>query len=132
MHHDRQEILLIDDRKENLELLSSFLLHKGYKIRSALSGVMALQSIAAKKPDLILLDIEMPERNGYEVCKELKADPETEAIPIIFISAHDDTEAKIKAFPSGEKQTSPSQRPEFIGFLNLIFGANLPSPLFLR
>jgi putative two-component system response regulator len=101
MRNDRQEILLIDDKKENLELLSSFLLHKGYKIRSALSGVTALQSIAAKKPDLILLDIEMPEMDGYKVCRELKSDTETETIPIIFISAHDDTEAKIKAFQVG-------------------------------
>ncbi len=101
MQNNRQEILLVDDKKENLELLSSFLLHKGYKIRSALNGMTALQSIAAKKPDLILLDIEMPEIDGYEVCKELKSDPDTEVIPIIFISAHDDIEAKIKAFQAG-------------------------------
>jgi len=96
-----QEILLVDDRKENLELLSSFLVDKGYKIRSALNGETALMSINVKVPDLILLDIEMPQMNGYEVAKELKSNPQTENIPIIFISAHDDTEAKIKAFQSG-------------------------------
>ena len=101
MTQNSQEILLVDDRKENLELLSSFLVDKGYKIRSALSGTTALMSIQAKIPDLILLDIEMPDMNGYSVAKELKSHSETENIPIIFISAHDDTEAKIKAFHSG-------------------------------
>ena len=96
-----QEILLVDDRKENLELLSSFLVDKGYKIRSALNGTTALMSIKAKVPDLILLDIEMPKMNGYMVAKELKSNPQTENIPIIFISAHDDTEAKVRAFQSG-------------------------------
>jgi putative two-component system response regulator len=95
------EILLVDDRKENIELLSSFLTNKGYKIRSALNGTMALATITAKKPDLILLDIEMPGMNGYDVCKKLKSKPETENIPIIFISAHDDIDAKIKAFQMG-------------------------------
>ena len=96
-----QEILLVDDRKENLELLSSFLIDKGYKLRSALNGETALMSIKAKVPDLILLDIEMPTMNGYEVARELKLHSETENIPIIFISAHDDTEAKVKAFQAG-------------------------------
>ncbi len=95
------EILLVDDRKENLELLSSFLTNQGYKVRSALNGAIALRSIHAKMPDLVLLDIEMPHMNGYEVARQLKADPKTASIPIIFISAHDDTEAKIKAFQSG-------------------------------
>jgi len=95
------DILLVDDRKENLELLSSFLVGKGYKIRNALNGVVALGTIAAKKPDLILLDIEMPGMNGYEVCDKLKSDSTTKNIPIIFISAHDDVESKIKAFKIG-------------------------------
>jgi len=95
------DILLVDDRRENIELLSSFLADKGYKIRSALDGATALASINAKKPDLILLDIEMPELNGYEVCAKLKENPDTAVIPIIFISAHDDIEAKVKAFQIG-------------------------------
>jgi putative two-component system response regulator len=101
MSKKNNEILLVDDRRENLELLSSFLVDRGYKIRSALNGTMALGTIAAKKPDLILLDIEMPDINGYEVCKKLKNNSETKNIPIIFISAHDDVEAKIKAFQNG-------------------------------
>jgi len=99
MHN--KEILLVDDRKENLELLSNFLHEKGYKVRSALDGATALMSVAAREPDLILLDVEMPHMDGYEVCRKLKSDPQTETIPIIFISAHEDTEAKIKAFQAG-------------------------------
>jgi putative two-component system response regulator len=95
------EILLIDDKKENLELLDSFLVGNGYKIRSALNAEMAFMSIEAKIPDLILLDIEMPNISGYEVCEKLKANPKTEIIPIIFISAHNETESKIKAFKVG-------------------------------
>jgi putative two-component system response regulator len=101
MKNENKEILLIDDRRENLELLSNFLLNKGYKIRSALDGNTALLSIKAKHPSLILLDIEMPKMDGFEVCKKLKSDPATETIPIIFISAHNDIEAKINAFKAG-------------------------------
>jgi len=98
---NNHDILLVDDRRENIELLSSFLADKGYKIRSALDGTTALASIRAKSPDLILLDIEMPDLNGYDVCERLKKNPQTATIPIIFISAHDDIEAKIKAFQIG-------------------------------
>lgn len=96
-----KEILLVDDRKENLELLNSFLVHKGYKTRIATSAKLALASIRAKIPDLILLDIEMPDMDGYEVSQILKSDPKTASIPIIFVSAHSDVAAKVKAFRSG-------------------------------
>jgi putative two-component system response regulator len=101
MLDSQYEILLVDDKKANLELLDSFLIGNGYKIRSALNAKMAFMSIAAKLPDLILLDIEMPEINGYEVCQRLKSDPKTKDIPIIFISAYNDIEAKVKAFKLG-------------------------------
>ena len=96
-----KEILLVDDRKENLELLSNFLVNRGYKIRTALDGATALLSIRAKHPSLILLDIDMPHMNGFEVCRELKKDISTKSIPIIFISAHNDTDVKIRAFSEG-------------------------------
>jgi putative two-component system response regulator len=98
---NQYEILLIDDKKENLELLDSFLIGNGYKIRSAINAKMAYMSINAKLPDLILLDIEMPDISGYEVCQTLKEDPKTKDIPIIFISAHNDIKSKIKAFKLG-------------------------------
>ncbi|WP_457672981.1 HD-GYP domain-containing protein [Thiolapillus sp.] len=95
------EILVVDDRRENLQLLSSFLEAEGYRVRMAMNGQVALMSIASKVPDLILLDIRMPGMDGYEVSRELKARAETASIPIIFISAQDDVQAKIKAFKVG-------------------------------
>jgi len=101
MNRPTHEILVVDDRRENLQLLNSFLVAEGYRVRSALNGPTALMSIEAKKPDLILLDIRMDGMDGFEVCRKLKADPETADIPIIFISARDDTEAKVEAFRAG-------------------------------
>jgi putative two-component system response regulator len=98
---NQYEILLVDDKKENLELLDSFLIGNGYKIRSAMNAKMAFMSIEAKLPDLILLDIEMPDIDGFEMCERLKENPKTEDIPIIFISAHNDIESKVKAFKLG-------------------------------
>ena len=97
----QHEILVVDDKKENLELLHSVLAQYGCRIRSALSGEMALLSIKTKKPDLVLLDINMPNMDGYEVCEILKNDDETSDIPIIFISAKGDVDAKVKAFELG-------------------------------
>lgn len=83
---DKGTILVVDDVKENLSLLDSFLTLNGYNVRPALNGELALNSIRSKMPDLVLLDIEMPVMNGYEVCRQLKADPKTSRIPIIFLS----------------------------------------------
>ncbi|NEQ38775.1 MAG: response regulator [Okeania sp. SIO3I5] len=94
-------ILVIDDTPANLQLLIRLLSRKGYTVRPIPSGKLALQGIHLDYPDLILLDISMPEMNGYEVCKHLKADPRTQDIPVIFISALDDVFDKIKAFEVG-------------------------------
>jgi putative two-component system response regulator len=95
------DILIVDDTLANLQLLSTLLKEEGYKVRPANSGVLALQAVAKKKPDLILLDIKMPEMDGYEVCEALKANPETKNIPVLFISALNDVADKIKAFNAG-------------------------------
>jgi DNA-binding response OmpR family regulator len=94
-------ILLVDDRPENLQLLSNLLLTLGYNVRSVTTGSMALKTAKAKKPDLILLDIKMPDMDGYKVCEAFKADENLRDIPIIFISALDDVFDKVKAFYSG-------------------------------
>ncbi|NEO57059.1 MAG: response regulator [Okeania sp. SIO3B5] len=94
-------ILVVDDTPANLQLLIGLLSKKGYTVRPIPSGKLALQGIHIDYPDLILLDIQMPELDGYEVCKHLKADPRTQDIPIIFISALDDVFDKIKAFEVG-------------------------------
>ena len=95
------EILVIDDNVVNVRLLSDILTGMGYDVRKSLNGKVALNSIRISVPDLILLDIRMPEMDGYEVCKILKSDLKTCDIPIIFISASDDTWDKVKAFQVG-------------------------------
>lgn len=101
-------ILLVDDLPDNLRLLSDLLTTLGYSVRSVTSGRMALKTAKVKRPDLILLDIKMPDMDGYQVCEAFKADEDLRDIPIIFISALDDVFDKVKAFWSGELIILPS------------------------
>jgi putative two-component system response regulator len=94
-------IIIVDDTPANLELLSGMLKQKGYRVRPAPSGKLAIQAAIKDKPDLILLDISMPEMDGYEVCTLLKADPNLRDIPVIFISALTETIDKVRAFSNG-------------------------------
>ena len=94
-------ILVVDDTPENLRVLCSMLKQQGYRARPIPGGKLALQAVKIEPPDLILLDITMPEMNGYEVCSRLKADPVTRQIPVIFISALTELDDKIKAFKAG-------------------------------
>ncbi|MGC1306312.1 MAG: response regulator [Phormidesmis sp.] len=98
---DRFKILVVDDLLENLRLLSTLLVEAGYEVRRAPDGGMALSNVPRFQPDLILLDIMMPDMDGYEVCKQLKIDPKTKDIPVIFLSALDLTFDKVKAFEVG-------------------------------
>ncbi|MBF2048632.1 MAG: response regulator [Elainella sp. C42_A2020_010] len=97
----RGNILVVDDTPNNLRLLSAMLTEQGYEVRRVISGQMALKTAAANPPDLILLDIKMPDMNGYEVCQHLKASERTREIPVIFISALDEVLDKVKAFAVG-------------------------------
>ncbi len=110
------DILIVDDTPNNLILLSAILSQQQYSVRKALSGKMALQAVSLKLPDLILLDIKMPEMNGYEVCTHLKANPKTQDIPVIFLSALNDEKDKIKAFEVGgvDYMTKPLQAEEVL------------------
>ncbi len=94
-------ILLVDDLPENLRMLSDLLLSLGYNVRSVTSGRMALRTARVKQPDIVILDIKMPEMDGYQVCQAFKADEDLRDIPIIFVSALDDVFDKVKAFWSG-------------------------------
>ncbi len=94
-------ILIVDDLPENLHLLNDLLVQLGYTVRTITSGLMAIKSIKLKQPDLVLLDIILPDIDGYEVCKQIKNDEELQDVPIIFISALDDTLDKVKAFQCG-------------------------------
>lgn len=94
-------ILVVDDTPENLRLLSTMLTHRGYAPRCVINGQMALRACNSNPPDLILLDIMMPEMNGYEVCQHLKSEGKTREIPVIFISAKDEVFDKVNAFAVG-------------------------------
>jgi DNA-binding response OmpR family regulator len=98
---DPSDILIVDDVRDNIRFLSNFLATEGYTVRKATTGQMALRAIQALKPDLILLDIRMPDIDGYEICRQLKANPETVTIPIIFLSAGDEPADRAKAFQVG-------------------------------
>ncbi len=99
--NDQLNILIVDDTPDNLRVLSAILATQGYEVRKALNGKMALSACQILLPDLILLDINMPEMNGYEVCQRLKADETTRVVPVIFISALNDVLDKVKAFDVG-------------------------------
>lgn len=97
----RPDILIVDDLPDNIRLLASILVERGYNVRKALNGQMALTAAQTVPPDLILLDINMPEMNGYEVCQKLKKNSRTSSIPVIFLSALDDVIDKVQAFKVG-------------------------------
>lgn len=95
------QILVVDDQQENVRLLINVLRQQGYVVRGANDGYTALQSVQAMPPDLILLDVRMPEMDGYELCERIKAIPRLRSIPIIFLSVADDTWDKVRAFTLG-------------------------------
>ena len=98
---DVASILVVDDTLPNLELLSKMLKERGYRVRPVPSGDLALQAAQSNPPDLILLDIHMPQMNGYEVCKRLKADEKLQDIPVLFISGLSNITDKVEAFRVG-------------------------------
>ncbi len=104
----KSDILVVDDTPENLSVLRQLLTEKGYLVRLALSGEIALKAVKTYIPDLILLDILMPGMNGYEVCNVLKSSDRTSHIPIIFISALTEVEDVLKAFQAGGVDYCPT------------------------
>lgn len=119
--NQKEDILVVDDTPENLRLLSSFLVREGYNVRKALTGQMALTAMDTVLPDLILLDIMMPNMDGYQVCEKLKSNPKTAAIPVIFLSALNDAFDKVKAFTVGGADyiTKPFQFEEVLARVRL-------------
>lgn len=109
-------ILIVDDSPSNLGVASGFLKELGYKIATANNGKTALSQVERIKPSLILLDVNMPEMNGFEVCQILNSNPEFVDIPIIFLTALTDQDAKEKAFSSGAVDyiSKPFQKKELI------------------
>jgi diguanylate cyclase (GGDEF)-like protein len=113
-------ILIVDDIPDNLNLLSDMLCQEGCVIKKATSSDMAFQLIEQQLPDLILLDIQMPKMDGYEICRQLKAGNKTKEIPIIFISAFNEMMDKLKAFSLGAVDyiTKPFDLPEVLARVN--------------
>jgi putative two-component system response regulator len=111
---ERPSILIVDDMPANLELLSTILSKQGYETRLAPGGKLGLMAAKADPPDLILLDVNMPEMNGFEVCKNLKADTVLKDIPVIFLTGVIEAADRIKAFSVGavDYVTKPFQLQE--------------------
>ena len=109
-------VLVVDDTIENLRLLSDLLGEHGYEVRAVTNGRQALQAVERDPPDLILLDISMPEMDGYEVCRRLKASERSQDVPVIFLTALTDTADKVRAFEAGgvDYVTKPFQVEEVL------------------
>lgn len=109
-------ILIVDDQPANLQVLNQMLACKGYKVRKAINGESAVLAALSHPPDLILLDIKMPDMDGYEVCTKLKSDTKTQEIPVIFISALSEVFNKVQAFEVGgiDYITKPFQEEEVL------------------
>jgi two-component system, sensor histidine kinase and response regulator len=109
-------VLVVDDTIENLRLLANMLGEQGYEVRPVTNGRQALQAVERDPPDLILLDINMPDMNGYEVCRRLKAGEISKDVPVIFLTALTDTADKVKAFDVGgvDYVTKPFQFEEVL------------------
>lgn len=115
-HRVKAELLIVDDNPVNLHLLVEVLEQQEYEVRAATNGARALATARSSPPDLIMLDITMPEMNGFEVCRRLKADEQTRHIPVIFISALDEALDKVKGFEAGavDYVTKPFQFEEIV------------------
>ncbi|MDY7014855.1 MAG: response regulator [Cyanobacteriota bacterium] len=101
MKPGKGNILIVDDILESLKLLFDALSAQGYKVRGSTKGAMALRTAKLSPPDLILLDVKMPQMDGYTVCEHLKSDEQTRDIPVVFISALDESIDKVRAFEVG-------------------------------
>ncbi len=114
--NDSISILIVDDVPENLRLLTTILRQRGYRVRPVRESVQALEIARNNPPDMILLDIKMPQLDGFQVCERLKAEAVTRDIPIIFISALNDSAAKIRALTGGgvDYITKPIQPEEVL------------------
>jgi PleD family two-component response regulator len=110
------DILIVDDETTNLKLLKELLSREGYQVRAADLPQLAIKSALAQSPALILLDVKMPEMDGFEVCKRLKQDERTRDVPVIFISVLQEAEDKVRGFEVGGVDfiTKPFQETEVL------------------
>jgi two-component system cell cycle response regulator len=99
--NNRPMVLLVDDNPFNLRALTDMMEENGYEAVIALNGRKAIERIRIQKPDIILTDVTLPEMDGYQFCRIIKSKPETEDIPVIFLTVHDDSEDVVKGFEAG-------------------------------
>jgi adenylate cyclase len=114
--NDPARILVVDDTPANVKLLADVLGARGYAVSTAASGKEALDKVAADHPDLVLLDVVMPEMSGYEVCKALRADPATTRLPIVMVTALDPGQERVKGIEAGADDflSKPINQPELL------------------
>jgi len=106
----------VDDTPKNVKLLADLLSVKGYAVATASSGAEALAKVEAEKPDLVLLDVVMPEMSGYEVCRKIRENPATAVLPIVMVTALDPSEERVKGLEAGADDflTKPINQPELL------------------
>jgi PAS domain S-box-containing protein len=112
----QHDIVVVDDSLTSLQFLTNILEEHGYRVRPASNGVLALKTVAARPPELILLDVKMPDMDGFEVCRRLKSDAHSRNVPVIFISALGETAKKVEGFKVGAVDfiTKPFQTEEVL------------------
>lgn len=120
-NYQKQDILVVDDNPASLQLLMDILNNAGYHVRLASNGSIALRSVVYKPPDLILLDVKMPDMDGYEVCRRLKSNEKNSNIPVIFISGLSETTQKVQGFNAGgvDYIAKPFEPEEIIARINI-------------
>jgi DNA-binding response OmpR family regulator len=120
-NHQKQDILVVDDNPASLQFLMDILNNAGYHVRLASNGSIALRSVVYKPPDLILLDVKMPDMDGYEVCRRLKLNEKNRNIPVIFISGLSETTQKVQGFNAGgvDYIAKPFESEEIVARVNI-------------
>lgn len=112
----RGVVMVVDDQTSNIQVVGTMLTREGYEVIPATSGTQALQRMAARLPDLVLLDVMMPDMDGFEVCRRLREHPDTSALPVIFVSAANDTDAIMRGLEAGgvDYITKPFNKAELL------------------
>ncbi len=110
------KILVVDDTPMNVKMLADVLAFKGYRVASASGGKEGLAKVASEKPDLVLLDVMMPDMNGYEVCRAIRADPNTQILPVVMVTALDPASERVKGIEAGADDflSKPINQPELL------------------
>src|SRR2546422_7528681 len=110
------KILVVDDTPKNVKLLADLLTVKGYTVVTAASGAEALKQVEAERPDMVLLDVVMPEMTGYEVCRKIRENPATGILPVVMVTSLDPSEERIRGLDAGADDflTKPVNQPELL------------------